>query len=670
MKITFCVNTTGLTGGIRVVFIYANKLIENGHKVTILYPYNLSGRWFSKDGFIAFLKWLKYSFLKIFDKTGADWFPLKAKIFRVPSLRAKWLPEADVVIATANETADWVAKLPLEKGEKFYYIQDYEIWTRDSQKVKKTYKLPLKKIVISPWLQKLMIKKFQDKNCQIITNGVDLEIFYNKKKKFNKNKKILMMYHILAKKGIKDGLKAYRLVKEKHPEVKLILFSAYPKGDDVPKEAEFYRNPSQAILRKLYSSADIFLSPSWQEGWQLPPMEAAACKTAVVATNVGGVPYYTISKKTALVVPAKKPKLLAKAILELVEDQSKLKKISFAGYKFIKKFSWKNSVIKFEKILKDALNPDLSKLKKIPKVGILVLNWNQKKMTSFCLSKLLKIDYPNFQIYLVDNGSTDGSSEFLKQKFGQKIQIIQNKKNEGYAKGNNLGLKQILKQNPDYILVLNNDVKVKKNFLNELIKTSIKYPQAGMIVPKVFYAGKKKIFQAAGGNFVKHFGEARLRGHLEKNLDKFKFPKEVDFAPGVCILLPKKTLEKIGKIPTEYFMFGEDVDWSFRAKKSGFKIIYSPKSEIEHFESLTAGVNNPVKTYYYLRNILILMKKWFPAWYFWLVFLLFFHYKIIKMKSRYFIEGNYPHIWAIVRAWFAFWLGERGESKKYSFIKR
>lgn len=353
MRISFVVNTVGLTGGIKVIFEYAKRLSKKGHQIFIIHPCNLE-----KGFFWSLLKWLKYKFLAILGKTGAEWFnlPREVKILHPFSLHSSSIPDADIIVATANETAEEVFKLPKRKGEKFYFIQDYEIWTREKEKVEATYKLPLKKIVIASWLKKLIKERFNQRVYGVLTNGVNFDQFYPVNKKINPNKRILMVYHLLKKKGIDDGIKAYKIVKKIHPEVQLVMISAYPKGDNVPSGTEFYFQPPQEKLKEIYSSCDIFLSPSWQEGCQLPPMEAMACQTAVVATNVGGIPDYTIPGETALVVPPKRPDLLAEKILELLEDKNKLKKVALSGYKYIKQFTWEKAVEKLERIFQNEVS--------------------------------------------------------------------------------------------------------------------------------------------------------------------------------------------------------------------------------------------------------------------------------------------------------------------------
>jgi len=357
MKINFILPGITVGGGVRVIFEYANNLVKRGHKVKIIYP----GKIKPGNNFVwpieAKLRQLKYYWqMEILKETEADWFPLRAKLLRVPSLDAKYIPSAEVVVATAVETAPWVAKLPLECGAKFYFIQGYETWAMPAAKVHATYKLPMTKIVIASWLKRLILKKTGERVEGPITNGINLKQFKNPKKIYHQPRRLLMVYSPLKIKGFKDGLKAYHLAKQQYPDLKLMILSAYPKNSQVPDEATFYHNPPQSQLKRIYSNADIFVSPSHSEGCQLPPMEAAACQTAVVATRVGGIPDYTLPNQTALVVPPKNPKALARAILKLLKDEPLLKDISKAGYQHIKQYSWGKATRKLEKVFKENLS--------------------------------------------------------------------------------------------------------------------------------------------------------------------------------------------------------------------------------------------------------------------------------------------------------------------------
>ena len=360
LKINFVVNTTGLTGGIRVVFIYANLLKERGHDVRVIYPFDLSDENFPrKQFFISILKRVKYFFVR-----QISWFDLKCPVLRVPRIIDKYLPDADVIIATANETADWVSKLSPSKGEKVYFIQSYETWTRDKKLVDATWKMPFHRIVIASWLKKIGDGLEVDIKA-IIPNGVDPKEFYCDQKVYHKVSKILLMAHKLEIKGTRDALKALALLKKDGANFELTIFSAYSPKEldyfDQISDAKFIYRPMGEQLRKLYCDHDIFVSPSWLEGCQLPPMEAMSCGCAVVATNVGGVPDYITPEETALVVEPKQPEKMALQIKRLLENETLLKRLSKNGQDSMKMFSWGASVEKFEKVLFDSLNVENEK---------------------------------------------------------------------------------------------------------------------------------------------------------------------------------------------------------------------------------------------------------------------------------------------------------------------
>jgi glycosyltransferase involved in cell wall biosynthesis len=353
MKINFLVPTTGLTGGIKVIFEHANNLAKWGHEVRIIYPYILPKNPSLMDIFIGRIKQLRRLALKLTGRDTINWFNLdvRVKIVRVKDLSPKNIPPADATIATANETADWLADYPENRGEKYYFIQDYEIWTRAKGRVDATWKMPFKKIVIADWLKRLAEEKFNEKVSGIVPNAVDIKKFYNLKKAINKGKKILIMYHVLEKKGFTDGLAAYEMAKIKHPEISLTLFGAYKPGSEIRKRFSFYFHPSQEKLRELYSAHDIFLWPSWFEGFSLPPLEAMACQCAVIATDTGAIRECAVAGQTAMIVPPHRPDLMAEKMIELIEDDNLLEKISLAGYNKIKDFSWEKSTKILESIL-------------------------------------------------------------------------------------------------------------------------------------------------------------------------------------------------------------------------------------------------------------------------------------------------------------------------------
>lgn len=356
MTIQFILPMAGIAGGVKVVYEYANRLHANGHTVRLLYPRKMFPNITSPAWRVeALVRQAKYRLDAMQGKSEADWFPLQVPLLRIPSLEERYIPDADITIATYFETAEWVAKLPERCGDKFYFIQGYEIWGGDVDRVHATWKLPLKKFVVAPYLEEIG-KNLGEKVYAVIPNGVDPKVFYNDNKVYHQPRNLLMMSHDQEIKGIPDGFEAVRIVRESFPDVTLSMFGVQPPRQDMPKGTTYIQSPSPKQLRQLYCDADIFLSPSWTEGWQLPPMEAMACKTAVVATNVGGIPVYAQAGKTAIVVEPKQPQKFAEAILTLLKDEKLLKSVSEAGYDYIQNFTWDKSAQKLEDLLTKEAN--------------------------------------------------------------------------------------------------------------------------------------------------------------------------------------------------------------------------------------------------------------------------------------------------------------------------
>ncbi len=400
MKITFVMQETGTgaVGGIRVVYEYANHLIDKGHQVNIVYPLTpfMPRPKLSLKNLKDQARWLKgqtrWLLLNLKRRKRVEWFEVKAKIFMTPTnspkfswLSEKFVPDADVVLATAWETAYLVTKLKEKKGKKHYFIQHYEIWdvwnnedlwkraeaiepdpnrlclamhdiVPEDQKLRTmkklvddTYRLPLGKIVISSWLKELMELKFRQPSQGPLPNGVNFNTFY-KEKTEKTGKRVLMPFRPAQWKGTEDGLKAFAIVKEKHPEVEFAMHGV-PARHDLPSWIKTYGRVSDDELRRLYNSSDIYVIPSWVEGSQLPPMEAMACGCAVVATNVGGITDYAIPEKTVLVSPPRKPKALAQNIIELLENRARLQEIAEAGHEYIKQFTWERATNRLEELL-------------------------------------------------------------------------------------------------------------------------------------------------------------------------------------------------------------------------------------------------------------------------------------------------------------------------------
>lgn len=248
-----------------------------------------------------------------------------------------------------------------------------------------------------------------------------------------------------------------------------------------------------------------------------------------------------------------------------------------------------------------------------PCVYIILLNYNGYKDTIDCIESLSNIIYKNYKIVVVDNNSTNNSQEEITKYIEDKDRVIfiKSEKNLGFSGGNNLGIEYALKQEADYICLLNNDTVVEPNFLNPLVDTMENDKKIGITAGKIMYYDNKDIVWSAGG-FIddkkaigNNFGIDKLEDTLENK------SREVTFLTGCLQLIRRDVIEKIGLYDHEYFLYMEDVDFCKRTLNSGYKLVYVPESKIYHKVSVsTGGQVSPMVIYYMTRNRLIFNKKY------------------------------------------------------------
>lgn len=353
MKITFLIPHVNISGGVKIILGYADRLAKKRHEVTVICPQPTFVIRKIKGLPIIYPKRSVMNFLKY----KPAWIDVTANIKYVPSYEEKYIPDADIIVATAWQTAPYVKDYSLKKGKKFYLIQGYESEIFGSkEEVHKTYAYPLKKIVVANWLKVLLKEKFNE-DSELIPNPIDIDVFYpTGEKRSNKNKRICMLHHTSKWKGVPDGVRAFEIAQQEYPEIQLVMFGAHKKI--INYEYEYHYKPINDELREIYNSCDIFLCPSWREGFGLPSAEAMACKCALVTTDNGGCRDYAIHEKTALVSPPKNPERLAENLMRLLDDEDLLKRIAQNGYEHIKQFTWDKAVDKMEKVFLEELREE------------------------------------------------------------------------------------------------------------------------------------------------------------------------------------------------------------------------------------------------------------------------------------------------------------------------
>lgn len=279
-------------------------------------------------------------------------------------------------------------------------------------------------------------------------------------------------------------------------------------------------------------------------------------------------------------------------------------------------------------------------------VAIILLNWNGYKDTFECIKSLESLDYKNFHVFLVDNASADDSyqkllDDYESGRFGVEVTCIQSGANIGCAGGNNVGIKAAFEQGYDYYWMLNNDTIVDQKALSSLIKVIESDQQIGIVGSKIYFADTNLLWYA-GGDVNPYTGESKQYGYFETDIGQYDVIKEVDFVVGCSMLFRKELIEKMGFLEEGYFLLYEDTDWNVRAKKSGWKIVYTPKSIIYHKESSSTKSEDlsPYYSYYLIRNgYLMVIKnnqkfKWVAFIYLMVRILKFHVIYVLKSKSN------------------------------------
>ncbi len=264
----------------------------------------------------------------------------------------------------------------------------------------------------------------------------------------------------------------------------------------------------------------------------------------------------------------------------------------------------------------------------VPKVSIIVLNWNGWEDTIGCLESLLQINYPRFDVIIVDNASEDGSVEKIRDHINSfdenfiNITFIENQINYGFAEGNNIGIKFAIKSNhPNYILLLNNDTTVDKNFLHEIVKVAEENLTIGSVQALLLKPGGK-IIDSMGQELTtwsaRDIGMGTDYSNLNENIEIFG-------ACAAAALYRTDVLEDVGFFDKDFFAIYEDVDLSWKIRLAGFKSILAVNSHVYHKRNISKNVSeinlgwmkNDLKRYHLTKNMLILAIKYQSSSFLW-----------------------------------------------------
>ena len=355
MKVTFVVPGFARKpiGGIRVVYNYANGLVDLGHAVTVAHIAFFRRRPAIRDGRPrAQVKEMLGGGRDVVFRhpQGVSWQEVSpaVELRYVPVLTPRFLPDADAVVATAWQTADGVAALGPEKGRGCYLIQHHETWSGRPERVDETWRLPLRKIFIAPWLQMRALDMGLD-DVHRIPGAIDTERFRVARPIAARPRRIAMLYSEWTWKGAAEGIAALSEARQAVPDLQAVLFGTSPRPTGLPDWIEYEQDPPQArLVEAVYNGSSIYCCPSHAEGWHLPPAEAMGCGCAVVSTDIDGVRDYAVDGCTAMLSPARDAGVLADNLVRLLQDDALRVQLAAAGHQNIQRFQWEQSTRELE----------------------------------------------------------------------------------------------------------------------------------------------------------------------------------------------------------------------------------------------------------------------------------------------------------------------------------
>jgi len=238
-------------------------------------------------------------------------------------------------------------------------------------------------------------------------------------------------------------------------------------------------------------------------------------------------------------------------------------------------------------------------------VAVVILAWNGREDTLRCLESVDALDWDDLSTIVVDNASSDGLVEAVRERFPH-VELICSERNLGFAGGNNLGLRAAHEAGADYLLILNNDTVVDPGAVRELVAEAERRPDAGALCPLIYYMDPPDRIWYAGAGFDPRRGHnGRHTGYRERDDGQYDGVRETGRATGAAILVPRAIIDEVGYLDERLFLHVEDVEWSLRIRAAGYRVLMVPRARVWHRVSVTTGgEHSPAVAYYAVRNTL------------------------------------------------------------------
>ena len=263
-------------------------------------------------------------------------------------------------------------------------------------------------------------------------------------------------------------------------------------------------------------------------------------------------------------------------------------------------------------------------------ISVIITNWNGKRFLDECLGRLAEQTLPSDGVLLVDNGSTDGSVAYVRERFPE-VKVIALSENRGFAGGNNVGIRAVQSK---YVALLNNDARPEPQWLEVLVHALEAHPEVGFCASKMLRADDPRVIDTAGDLFY-NYGVGGKRGMDQADGPEFSRTEYVFGACAGAAIYRRVMLEDIGLFDEDFFLYGEDIDLSFRAQLRGYRCLFVPQARVHHQVAATAGRDSHLSVYYSLRNMFYTLVKDLPT------SLLLHHFGSILL---YFLVGDLVYV--------------------------
>ncbi|MEP0266647.1 glycosyltransferase family 2 protein [Dokdonia sp.] len=290
-------------------------------------------------------------------------------------------------------------------------------------------------------------------------------------------------------------------------------------------------------------------------------------------------------------------------------------------------------------------------------IAIVILNWNGRELLERFLGSVVEHSAHLATIYVADNASTDTSVTYCKEQFPDRVTIIQNTENGGYAKGYNDALRHV---DADVYVLLNSDVQVEKGWLEPMISVFETSPTIAAAQPKIKDLKRPTYFEYAGaaGGYIDALGYPYCRGRIfdacEEDTGQYNDTVDVQWASGACLFIRSERYWEVDGLDEDFFAHQEEIDLCWRIKNKGHRIVAVGDSEVFHLGGATLAAANPKKTFYNFRNTLFALVKNSAG----SKYILRILYRLVLdgiAGVKFLLEGKPKHVWAIIKAHFSFY---------------